>query len=171
MRLSRAVMASPLGPLEIIATEAGICMLEFATSAERYLKVLHAHFGADAEIDDGEDPHGAMPALGAYFAGDIGAIDRLPTDAPGTAFQRAVWAELRRIPAGSTISYQELARRIGRPTATRAVGAANGQNPVGIVVPCHRVIGANGTLTGYSGGMEKKRWLLQHEGVLTAQLV
>ncbi len=170
MRLSRTRLQCPLGELEIIADAGGLCMVEFADHAERYLKVLSARYG-EVEIVDGEDPHDAVAALEAYFAGDLRAIDRLPADAPGTTFQRAVWAELRGIPPGSTISYQQLARRLGRPTATRAVGAANGQNPVGIVVPCHRVIGANGTLTGYSGGLDKKRWLLAHEGVVTGQLV
>mgnify|MGYP001183725966 CR=1 FL=1 len=170
MRLSRTRMQCPLGSLEIVASTAGLCMVEFAAHAERYLRIIATRYG-EVEIADGEDPHGAVPALTDYFAGDLRAIDRLPADAPGTPFQRAVWTELRRIPAGSTISYQQLAGRLGRPTATRAVGAANGQNPVGIVVPCHRVIGANGTLTGYSGGIDRKRWLLAHEGVITARLV
>lgn len=104
--------------------------------------------------------------LKAYFDGDLEAIDSLSVARPGTAFQREVWAELRNIPCGTTISYAELAERIGRPKAVRAVGTANGANPVPIVVPCHRVIGANGTLTGYGGGLEKKRWLLVHEGAL-----
>lgn len=170
MRLSRTRMKCPLGSIEIVATETGLCMVEFAAHAERYLRTIAARYG-EVAIVDGEDPHDAVAALEAYFAGDLRAIDRLPAEAPGTKFQRAVWAELRGIPPGSTISYQELARRLARPTATRAVGAANGQNPVGIVVPCHRVIGANGTLTGYSGGLDKKRWLLAHEGVITSQLV
>jgi len=104
--------------------------------------------------------------LKAYFDGDLEAIDGLDVGKPGTAFQREVWAELRNIPCGTTISYAELAERIGRPKAVRAVGTANGANPISIVVPCHRVIGANGTLTGYGGGLENKRWLLVHEGAL-----
>jgi methylated-DNA-[protein]-cysteine S-methyltransferase len=103
----------------------------------------------------------------AYFKGDIAAIDRLPVDdTVGTPFQRSIWRALRRIPKGKTISYAELARRIGKPRAVRAAGLANGQNPISIVVPCHRVIGSNGTLTGYGGGIERKRWLLEHEGAL-----
>jgi O-6-methylguanine DNA methyltransferase len=170
MRLFRTATNCPLGPLVILASAKGIMMVEFADHAERYLAVLRRRFG-EVEIADGEDAHGAVPALDAYFKGRLDAIDGLPVDAPGTEFQRSVWAELRRIPVGRTISYRDLAHRIGRPTATRAVGAANGQNPVGIVVPCHRVIGASGTLTGYSGGIERKRWLLAHEGALTADLV
>lgn len=109
------------------------------------------------------DPGGLTSALARYFAGQLGAIDDLPVAAAGTEFQRRVWQALRAIPCGTTISYGELARRIGNPRAIRAVGLANGSNPVGIVVPCHRVIGANGTLTGYGGGLPRKRWLLAHE--------
>jgi methylated-DNA-[protein]-cysteine S-methyltransferase len=105
----------------------------------------------------------ARRALQDYFEGDIDAPARLPTASNGTDFQRAVWDALRLIPVGQTISYGALAARIGRPTAMRAVGHANGANPIAIVVPCHRVIGANATLTGYGGGIERKRWLLAHE--------
>ncbi len=100
--------------------------------------------------------------LEAYFAGELQAFD-LPLAAEGTAFQKRVWTALCDIPYGETISYGELARRIGQPAAARAVGLANGQNPISIVVPCHRVIGANGSLTGYGGGLPRKRWLLAHE--------
>ena len=109
------------------------------------------------------DPGGVSSALKAYFDGELTAIDGLAVCADGTPFQQTVWRALRDIPCGQTISYSTLARRIGRPTAVRAVGLANGSNPVGIVVPCHRVIGANGTLTGYGGGLDRKRWLLAHE--------
>ena len=111
------------------------------------------------------DPHGLSAALAAYFGGDLRAIDGLPTVTRGTDFQRRVWSALREIPCGETWSYGQLARHIGNPAAVRAVGLANGANPIGIVVPCHRVIGADGTLTGYGGGLERKRWLLAHEGV------
>jgi methylated-DNA-[protein]-cysteine S-methyltransferase len=89
----------------------------------------------------------------------------------GTDFQKSVWHALRAIPAGQTVTYGELARRLGQPTAMRAVGLANGANPIGIVVPCHRVVGANGTLTGYAGGLERKRWLLAHESVADLPLL
>jgi O-6-methylguanine DNA methyltransferase len=113
------------------------------------------------------DPSRIGDALRAYFAGDLDAIDEVPVRFDrGTPFQRDVWNALRSIPVGETISYAELARRVGRPSAFRAVGAANGQNPVGIVVPCHRVIASDGTLGGYGGGLERKRWLLTHEGVI-----
>ena len=110
---------------------------------------------------------GAKRALTAYFAGEIGALDTLSVATGGTDFQRCVWAALRTIPTGETVSYGELARRIGNPKAVRAVGMANGANPIGIVVPCHRVIGSDGGLGGYGGGVERKAWLLKHEGALT----
>jgi methylated-DNA-[protein]-cysteine S-methyltransferase len=110
------------------------------------------------------DPGGLSSALAAYFAGDLAAIDGLPlAEAIGTPFQRAVWGALRAIPCGETRSYGEQARAIGRPSAVRAVGLANGANPICIVVPCHRVIGSTGALVGYGGGVERKRWLLAHE--------
>ena len=110
-----------------------------------------------------ENPFGVTQRLTDYFDGDLHAIDALQVELSGTVFQRQVWAALRGIACGQTISYGELARRIGNPKAVRAVGLANGSNPVSIVVPCHRVIGANGTLTGYGGGLGRKRWLLSHE--------
>jgi len=108
-------------------------------------------------------------AISRYFAGELAAIDSLPVKTGGTPFQRAVWHALRNIPCGTTISYAQLAGQIGRPAAVRAVGLANGANPIGVVVPCHRVIGADGSLTGYGGGIERKRWLLRHEGAPTRE--
>ena len=108
-------------------------------------------------------PKHVREALDRYFAGDIAGLDGLVCRGEGTSFQRQVWAALRDIPAGRTESYGGLAGRIGAPRAVRAVGAANGANPIAIVVPCHRVIGANGTLTGYGGGLPRKKWLLEHE--------
>ena len=107
-----------------------------------------------------------MTALRAYFAGDLHALDRLSVDPIGTTFQRRVWTALRTVKAGLTVSYADIANAIGAPTSTRAVGAANGANPIAIVVPCHRIIGSGGSLVGYGGGLERKRWLLEHEGVL-----
>jgi methylated-DNA-[protein]-cysteine S-methyltransferase len=107
---------------------------------------------------------GAAAALQRYVAGDLHALDSIEVDTGGTPFQQSVWRALRRIPAGTTWSYARLASEIGRPSAVRAVAAANGANPVSIVVPCHRVIGSDGRLTGYGGGLARKRWLLVHEG-------
>lgn len=111
----------------------------------------------------------ATHAMLAYFSGKLDAIGALEVVTGGTDFQRTVWAALRTIPAGTTISYLELAARIGRPSAVRAVGMANGANPVSVVVPCHRVIGSNATLVGYGGGLQRKRWLLEHEGAIPAE--
>jgi methylated-DNA-[protein]-cysteine S-methyltransferase len=124
---------------------------------------VQRRFGS-AAISECDDPAGAASALQRYFAGDLTAVDALPVDTGGTPFQTSVWRALRTVPAGKTISYSELARRIGAPTAVRAVGAANGANPVPIVIPCHRIIGTSGKLVGYGGGMERKDWLLRHEG-------
>lgn len=131
---------------------------------------LHCLVFAD-KASPGEVPSVATPsrfarAVAAYFAGRIEALDDLPVKVAGTAFETEVWHTLRRIPPGHTWSYRELAAAIGRPKAVRAVGAANGRNPVSLVLPCHRVIGADGSLTGYGGGLERKAWLLRHEGVL-----
>jgi methylated-DNA-[protein]-cysteine S-methyltransferase len=144
--------------------------LDFGDYHERMLRLLRLHYGADAialvEHDDpASPPSRARQALEAYFAGDLNALDGLEVETGGTPFQRQVWSELRNIPVGQTLNYGQLAERIGRPTAVRAVSHANGANPVGIVVPCHRVIGSNASLTGYAGGVHRKHWLLTHEGV------
>jgi methylated-DNA-[protein]-cysteine S-methyltransferase len=110
------------------------------------------------------NPGGVTAAFRAYFEGDLAALDPLAVAPSGTDFQRKVWTTLREIPCGSTWSYGQLAARLGNPKAVRAVGLANGANPLGIVLPCHRVIGADGSLTGYGAGIERKRWLLEHEG-------
>lgn len=123
---------------------------------------LKRHYGS-TELASPASRSTVARELAAYFDGDVDALDRIATDAPGTPFQKRVWAELRRIPVGSTIAYGELARRIAEPTAVRAVASANARNPIAIVVPCHRVIAADGTLHGYAGGLDRKRWLLQHE--------
>lgn len=144
---------SPLGALTLIASDealVGLLMEQHGSPlprAEARRTPLLAR--ASAQLDE-------------YFAGRREAFD-LPLAPEGTAFQRAVWAVLRTIPFGVTWSYAQVARRLGRPKAVRAVGAANGRNPIGIVIPCHRVIGADGSLTGYGGGLPRKRWLLAHE--------
>ena len=114
-------------------------------------------------LEPAAHPSGLAARVASYFAGDLRAIDAIPIALVGTPFQRAVWTALREIPCGTTLSYSDLARRIGRPSAVRAVGLANGANPIGVVVPCHRVVGRDGRLVGYGGGMSRKRWLLDHE--------
>ena len=124
---------------------------------------LRRHYGA-VPMADGPAPVSTIRALEAYFAGQIDALAPIAWRIAGTPFQNSVWRALADIPAGVTVSYGELASRIGKPTAVRAVGLANGANPIGVVIPCHRVIGADGSLTGYGGGLDRKRWLLIHEG-------
>lgn len=116
-----------------------------------------------AVVIEGRAPETVRRAVEAYFGGDVRALDGVEVRTGGTDFQRTVWKALRAIPAGETRTYGQLAAAIGSPKAVRAAGLANGQNPVAVIVPCHRVIGANGTLTGYAGGLERKRWLLEHE--------
>ncbi len=162
MTLEIAEFHSPIGTIVLAVRDGTLTALVFAEGWPDRRARLVKRFG-DVELRRAADPAGVSGRLAAYFAGDLGALDAIPVDPGGTPFQRRVWAALRTIPAGETVSYQTLARRIGAPTAVRAVGAANGDNPVGIVVPCHRVIGADGSLTGYAGGIERKRWLLTHE--------
>jgi len=156
---------SPLGTLLLVCDGAGrVRALDFGDHESRMLRLLRRHQGARGDtLAEGRAPRAVADALGAYFAGRLDAVDGLRVHTGGTDFQRRVWAALRTIPPGATTSYGRLAAALGRPAAARAVGLANGANPVGIVVPCHRVIGANGALTGYGGGIERKRWLLEHE--------
>ncbi len=155
---------TPIGKLALLADEAG--RLRAVGFFEGHARMESALGSTDPTR--AKDPGGLTSALRAYFDGELTAIDDLPIVMGGTEFQRSVWRGLLKIPCGQTRSYGELARQIERPKAVRAVGLANGSNPIGIVVPCHRVIGANGTLTGYGGGLERKRWLLAHEGVALA---
>lgn len=156
---------TPLGRLTLVADAGGqLCLVGWIEGHERMSRALRSLTGRASTLRRVSDPHGLSSALRAYFAGELRAIDGLPVQGAGSVFQRRVWSALREIPCGETRSYSELARQLGQPAAVRAVGLANGANPVGIVVPCHRVIGANGTLTGYAGGLERKRWLLRHEG-------
>jgi methylated-DNA-[protein]-cysteine S-methyltransferase len=156
---------TPIGELLLAADAAGqLRALDWTDYEERMLRLLRLHYGKHGfQLVPARNPHGLRDTMNRYFAGDIAAIHDIAVATAGTPFQRTVWSELRNIPSGSTISYSKLAARIARPKAVRAVGLANGSNPIGIVVPCHRVIGANGSLTGYGGGIERKRWLLDHE--------
>jgi methylated-DNA-[protein]-cysteine S-methyltransferase len=155
---------SPVGPLTIAAHDGRVCLLHFGAEDSRVLGQLSRWYPRVA-VEKHADPAGAVGRLRQYFAGRIATIDEIPVELNGTPFQQRVWNALRAIRAGTTSSYAALARAIGSPSAVRAVGAANGANPVALIVPCHRVIGSNGTLTGYGGGLDRKRWLLQHEGV------
>lgn len=158
-------LATPLGEvLLVVDADGAVRALDFADYEERMMRLLTRHYDRFA-LTPGVAPQGLRDAVLAYFAGTVTALDGLTVRTAGTGFQRSVWAALRAIPAGQTRSYGQLATAIGSPKAVRAAGLANGQNPIAVIVPCHRVIGANGTLTGYAGGLERKRWLLAHEGV------
>ena len=165
LRFSIDCFETPLGELAIIADDAGrLRAVEWTHQDDRMQRSLRLQYGADGfSLRRTRNPAGLSAALRAYFAGELHAIDALPVATGGTPFQKSVWRALRHIPCGETVTYGALAKRIGRATAIRAVGHANGDNPISIVVPCHRVIGSNGTLTGYGGGIARKRWLLAHE--------
>lgn len=151
IELSR--IESPLGVITVAVGSRGLRALEFQAELPAFDEPVR-------EVPGSAELRGALEA---YFAGEVHRLDALEVDPQGTEFQRKVWAALRRIPAGQTWSYADLARAVGQPTATRAVGAANGRNPIALVIPCHRVIASDGTLGGYAGGLERKKWLLEHE--------
>jgi methylated-DNA-[protein]-cysteine S-methyltransferase len=160
-------VSSPIGELVLAASGAALAGVYFNTSHHGPPPIERAGWVQD----DGRGAAGELLArtrqeLAAYFAGTRTTFD-IPLDPAGTPFQQRVWEALCAIPYGTTRSYSELARRLGDLRATRAVGAANGRNPIPIIVPCHRVVGANGALTGFGGGLDRKRWLLEHEGALT----
>jgi O-6-methylguanine DNA methyltransferase len=164
MQLQLERVESPVGTILVAADDAGMLrVLDFADYESRMERLLRRHYGSAYALTPGRVPSAITDALGAYFAGALAALDGLAVRTNGSDFQRRVWAALREIPAGTTTTYGKLAATLGRPSASRAVGLANGANPIGIVVPCHRVIGANGNLTGYGGGLARKRWLLDHE--------
>ena len=158
-------LSTPIGDFFIVADAAGRLRAAGFDDGDQHMEARLRGWrnkGGAVPVPT-SNPGGLTDAIRAYFAGDLAAIDALPVLAGGTPFQEAVWQALRNIPCGETWSYGALARRIGRPAAVRAVGLANGANPVAVVVPCHRVIGADGSLTGYGGGLGRKRWLLEHE--------
>ena len=161
--------ATPLGEAFLLCDDEGkVRMFEWCDQEERWKRILQGRYG-DAKLVDLRDPFGHVSVLNAYMEGEVRAIDALPVVFAGTPFQCKVWHALRAIPAGETLSYGALAKKIGLPKAVRAVGLANGANPIGIIVPCHRVIGSDGSLTGYGGGLERKRWLLEHEARFAGQ--
>jgi methylated-DNA-[protein]-cysteine S-methyltransferase len=161
---------SPIGVLLAYVHDDALCALAFPGEGPRALRGLERRYGG-VDIRRTADPGGVVTSLALYFSGDLRALDAIAVDAGGTPFQRRVWTALRRIPAGSVVSYSGLARSLGDPRGVRAVAAANAQNPVPVVVPCHRVIGADGRLVGYGGGLSRKRWLLTHEGATLADVV
>lgn len=170
LTLRRETLATPIGAIILLTTpEDRLCLLDWEDCEDRLQLLLRRRFGGrtvrQAPIPGTARPGAAARSLARYFEGDRQAIDTLALDPGGTAFQRSVWEALRAIPAGTTATYGAVARRLGRPRAMRAVGAANGANPISIVIPCHRLVGHDGALTGYAGGLDRKRWLLRHEGL------
>jgi methylated-DNA-[protein]-cysteine S-methyltransferase len=161
-------LATPIGELIVIADGEGTLRTIDWTDHEARMRLLldRAYGKGGYTLTPKRDPGGLTSAMRRYFEGEIGVLRNLPVATSGTNFQTSIWKALRKIKDGTTISYAELARRIGKPKAVRAAGLANGQNPISIVVPCHRVIGSNGGLTGYGGGLHRKQWLLAHEGVI-----
>jgi methylated-DNA-[protein]-cysteine S-methyltransferase len=163
MKLLLERWEAPLSTLLLVTDHDGVLRaLEFADLETRMHRLLHDHYH-EYTLEEGAAPPSLKRALHAYFDGDLDGLTKIQTATGGTPFQREIWNALRTIPAGTTMSYGQLAANLGHVEASRAVGAANGVNPIAIVVPCHRVIGANGSLTGYGGGLPRKRWLLDHE--------
>ncbi|HUB12278.1 MAG TPA: methylated-DNA--[protein]-cysteine S-methyltransferase [Acetobacteraceae bacterium] len=157
-------MATPIGEALLVTDEAGqLRAFDWADRVDAMARLLRLHYGSPTP-QQGAAPEQVRRLVRRYFDGEVGCLAAIAWRTAGTAFQRAVWRGLTTIAAGETLSYRALAARVGCPTAVRAVGAANGSNPISIVVPCHRVIGADGSLTGYGGGLDRKRWLLRHEG-------
>ncbi len=160
---------SPIGPILILSDNEALCGVEFAEYETRTWEFLKRRYG-QVELQETPNPLGLSDRIQAYLAGELHSLDEISVSLGGTAFQQQVWLALRDIPIGTVETYGQLAKRLGKPGASRAVGLANSQNPIAIVLPCHRVIGSNGRLTGYAGGLERKRWLLRHEGVPLAKL-
>ena len=169
LRLHLDHFPSPIGTITLITDDHGrLRALDFDDYDARTRTLLTRHYGA-FDLQNGPAPASVRDPLSAYFAGDHTAVVAIDVETAGTAFQRQVWAALRAIAAGTTHTYGGIAAALGKPGASRAVGLANGANPVAIVVPCHRVIGADASLTGFGGGLHRKQWLLEHEGVRVRQ--
>jgi methylated-DNA-[protein]-cysteine S-methyltransferase len=163
MKLESDSFQSPIGQVILVARDSELVFVDFEGNEKRMRRLLEARFGAD-HLEKVSLPD-FKSKLEAYFSGDLESVNDLNVSTGGTEFQARVWQALREIPTGQTMTYGALAAKLGKPGASRAVGMINGLNPISIVLPCHRVIGANGTLTGYAGGLERKKWLLEHEGV------
>src|SRR6266436_1402081 len=162
-RLDR--LETPIGVALLVTDADGVLRaLDWEDYAPRMRELLRLHYGS-VTLNEARAPREMRAALTAYFKGDLASLATIAWRVAGTPFQQKVWSALAKIPAGRTLSYGALAAKLGRPTAMRAVGHANGSNPISVVVPCHRLIGADGSLVKYGGGLERKRWLLRHEGV------
>lgn len=153
---------SPIGTLFVVTEGETLRAVDFQDGRSRLNRLLERHYGT-VELEVGDHPSEVARRISAYFEGDIESLESIVVATNGSSFQKAVWDLLRSVPAGETVSYGWIANRLGNPNASRAVGLANGSNPISIVVPCHRVIGANRKLTGYAGGLARKQWLLDFE--------
>ena len=163
-------LASPIGELLLATDDEGVLRaLDFEDHEERMRRLLRRQYRSEVILEAGPAPETVTGPIRRYFAGDFDALREVPWKTGGTAFQQSVWEGLTKIPSGQTLSYGALAGKLGAPKAMRAVGLANGANPIALVAPCHRVIGANGSLTGFGGGLPRKRWLLEHEGAAFAE--
>jgi methylated-DNA-[protein]-cysteine S-methyltransferase len=161
-------LQTPIGiALLVTDTDGALRALDWEDYEPRMKELLRLHYGA-VVLQDARSPQAVRAALSGYFKGDLDRLTTIKWRVAGTPFQRQVWTALPGIPAGRTMSYGALAAQLDRPNAMRAVGHANGSNPISVVLPCHRLIGANGSLVKYGGGLERKRWLLAHEGVVLA---
>jgi methylated-DNA-[protein]-cysteine S-methyltransferase len=163
--IKSAIYSSPIGDIQILVEGESLIFLDFADNADRIEKLMGKRYEV-FDIVESKNPAAMSDRLDRYFNGDWSAFDGLDVDTGGTDFQQSVWTGLKAIPTGQSISYDQLARDIGNPNAIRAAASANANNPVAIVIPCHRVIGKNGAMRGYAGGIERKVWLLRHEGAL-----
>jgi len=165
--LFRDQLETPIGTMLVITDkQERMRALDWSDYEERMHRLLRLYGKKEKrafELQSASLPTAIHEALDAYFAGNFALLNNIPVHVTGTVFQQAVWRALRNIPVGTTLSYGALAKKLGRPKAVRAVGTANGANPVGIVIPCHRVIGMDGAMAGYGGGLGRKRWLLAHE--------
>ena len=168
--LLRSTVESPLGPIDLLSTSRGLAAIGFGEGLGWLERWVRRTFPDARIVQDARAHDEAARQLEEYFGGRRRVFD-LVLDLRGSPFQKAVWTNVERVPYGRTASYSEIALLAGRPKAFRAVGAANGANPIPLVIPCHRIVGANGSLTGYGGGLSNKRWLLAHEGVLKDESV
>jgi methylated-DNA-[protein]-cysteine S-methyltransferase len=156
-------LESAVGTICIVTNDAAVLAIDFDDCRDRMITMLGDRFDAVTLVPK-DNPLGVTTKLRRYFDGQWDALDDIAVNPGGTPFQQTVWTELRNIPLGQAVSYRDLAKALNKPGASRAVGLANSKNPIAIVIPCHRVIGSKGQLTGYAGGVDRKRWLLTHEG-------
>ncbi|CAN7581133.1 methylated-DNA--[protein]-cysteine S-methyltransferase [Rhizobium sp. LjRoot254] len=163
MQIQTIMADHAIGPIHIVADGGRLIAMEFGDTEHRLMPMLRARFGKEPMLEPVDDLNEITSAIRAYFEGDLAALDAIEVDGGGTEFQRRAWEALRAIPPGETRTYGQMAAALGRPNAARAIGMANALNPVSLVVPCHRLVGSNGSLTGYGGGIARKRWLVDHE--------